>query len=128
MRKGSTTTNSVPAYLYQPICFEPKPFTNGSTVTFTTLILSKANTMISRISLLANQIGQLTSKIHYPQLLPWKMWTPPPEMMSCMTSCLLRKTFPKKSLLGQPIASSFTGAIGLLGQILQQLIQKTSSA
>jgi len=50
--------------------------------------------------------------LHYPQSLPWKIWTPPPEMMSCMTSCLLRKTFPRESLLRQPKASSFIGTIG----------------
>jgi len=113
MRKGSTTTSNAPAYLLRAH----------------QALHQRFHRYVHRIDFVKgehNDISDIPSlkphwsdeelltyfNLHYPQPLPWKIWTPPKEMMSCMTSCLLRKTFPRESLLRQPTASGFTGAIG----------------
>lgn len=112
MRKGSTTTNSAPAYLLRAQALHQRFHRYVHRIDFIKGEHNDISDIPSRKPHWSDEELLTYFNLHYPQSLPWKMWTPPPEMMSCMTSCLLRKTFPKESLLRQPIASSFTGAIG----------------
>lgn len=112
LRKGSTTTANAPAHLLRAQALHQRFHRYVHRIDFVRGEHNDISDIPSRKTDWSDEKLLTYFNLHYPQPLPWKIWTPPPELLSCMAMCLRRKPFPRESLLRQPPTSNGTGATG----------------
>ena len=110
--KGSTTTANAPAHLLRAQALHQRFHRYVHCIDFVRGEHNDISDIPSRKTEWSDEKLLTCFNLHYPQPLSWKLWTPPPELLSCMAMCLHRKPFPRESLLQQPPTYVATGATG----------------
>ena len=111
-RKGSVTCTSDPAHLLRLQAMHQRFDRYVLRVNF----FIRVNNLISdRPSYLADPTdNQLLTYLetHFPQPLPWRLWTPSPKLASGIASALRKKTSARDCLLEEPPPPMATGPSG----------------
>ena len=116
-RKGSTTTNSVPAYLLRMFGIHQRfhrYVPRFDYISGPSNLVADALSRDFRLSMSAihSQLSHL-----FPQNVGFQEWTPPSELVSSIISALQRKQSARESLLAEPRAPSPTGKNGSTSQL-----------
>jgi hypothetical protein len=116
-RKGSTTTNSVPAYLLRMFGIHQRFHRYVPRFDY---ISGPSNVVADSLSrdfhLSLKAIHSQLSHL-FPQNVGFQVWTPPSELVSSIISALQRKQSARESLLVAPKAPSRTGRSGSTSQL-----------
>jgi hypothetical protein len=113
-RRGSVSTNSACAYLLRVQALHQRFHRYHPTHSY---IPGPFNVMADDVSRLYDlSDSQLLAyfNLTYPQKLPWRMWHPPPAMLSSVTSSLRRTRCAPESFLAVPELLLATGNAGLI--------------
>jgi hypothetical protein len=112
-RRGSVSTNSACAYLLRVQALHQRFHRYHPTHSY---IPGPFNVMADDVSRMYDKTdSQLLAyfNVTYPQKLPWRMWHPPPAMLSAVTSSLRRTRCDPASFLAVPKLLQGTGSVGL---------------
>ena len=112
LRKGSSTSNSARAHLLRAQALHQRFHRYVAQIDFIPGIDNVISDLPSRSSHLTDQQLLQFFNSNFPQPVSWRLWTPPSELTSVMTSCLHRKTFDMESLLHVPTKCLPAGNIG----------------
>lgn len=116
-RKGSTTTNSVPAYLLRMFGIHQRYHRYVPRFDY---IAGKSNFIADALSRDFNlSLKEIHSRLAhlFPQNTGYQVWTPRSELVSSIISALQRKQSARESLLAEPEAPSPTGKSGSTSQL-----------
>ena len=111
-RKGSVTSTALPAKL---LCLQAMHQRVHRYVPRNDYIPGKENQMADDASRLV-ELSDVEFLTHfnntYPQPRPWRLWTPPVDFSSKMTSLLLKEKFDRECLFNEPMPPLVTGTDG----------------
>ena len=88
-RKGSVTSTSAPARILRLQALHQRRFGYVPRHDFLAGIDNKLADDASRLTHLSDTLFLKYFNDHYPQPLPWRLWTPPLELQRCVISALL---------------------------------------
>ena len=111
-RKGSTTCTSAPAHLLRLQAIHQRFHRYVPRVDFSSGVDNLISDRPSRSSDLTDNQLLNYLKTHFPQPLPWQLWTLLPKLASGIASALQRKTSERYCLLAEPPPLMATGPSG----------------
>ena len=112
-RKGSTTTVKPAARLLRLQAYHQRYHRHLLLHDYLPGCLNSAADDASRLQALSNAAFLRHFNSTYPQSLPWRLWTPPRALRSCVISALRNMPSPLESPLHKPALPTPTGPFGL---------------
>jgi hypothetical protein len=109
---GSVSTNSAPAYLLRIQALHQRHYRYHPAWSHIPGLSNVMSDDCSRLWRLTNAELLAYFNSTYPQKLPWRMWTPSPNMLSAVISALQRKRSTPESFLTVSLPKVDTGSCG----------------
>lgn len=116
-RKGSTTTDSAPAYLLRMFGIHQRFHRYVPRFDY---LPGKSNPIADALSRIFNMpVSDIISQLAhlFPQTAGYQVWTPRSELVSAIISALHRKQSPRESLLAEPAPPSSTTTSGSISPL-----------
>ena len=111
-RKGSATCTSVPAHLLRLQVMHQRFHRYVPCVDFVSGVNNLISDRPSRLADLTDNQLLTYLETHFPQPLPWRLWTPLHKLASGIVSALRQKTSARGCLLAEPPLPIATGPSG----------------
>ena len=111
-RKGSATCTSAPAHLLRLQAMHQRFHRYVPPVDFVSEVYNLISDRPSRSADLTDNKLLTYLETHFPQPLPWRLWTPSPKLASVLASTLRWKTSVRDFLMAEPPPPMATGPSG----------------